>query len=307
MYESNQEIGVGLPARMFRYAKGFYLFISAERGLMVFMIAMGAALLIGGRSSWSEASYLGLIGFFLWSCTDAVNNMCDVELDKESDRSRSEFTASLGFAGFIVVAILFSIVVGLGILANRLYATAFILLGVICGVAYSVPPVRLRQTIFKPLVNSTVGAIPVLITAAFYNSFTIEAFTLAIFMGAATAINSLWEDLADYSSDLKGNANTFLVVLGFRRGLHVTILLGYSLIPLMVLTGLMFKLGTVYYVIFSVLIGFMSLHILQERKVILGEEKEKMHQVSSKLARDFVIIAVIHTTNFMLASFLKGI
>ena len=90
-------------------------------------------------------------------------------------------------------------------------------------------------------------------------------------MAMATAVNSLWEDLADYYSDLKSKASIVLIVLGFRRGLHVTILLGYCLIPLMALIGLMFKLGAVYYGILAVVVAFVSLHILQNRRILLGE------------------------------------
>ena len=125
-------------------------------------------------------------------------------------------------------------------------------------------------------------------------------------MAMATAVNSLWEDLADYYSDLKSKASTVLIVLGFRRGLHVTILLSYCLIPLMALIGLMFKLGAVYYGILAVVVAFVSLHILQNRRILLGEETETMYKVSSKLARDFVIIAIVHTTNLMLSSYLKN-
>ena len=290
---------------MLRWLKGFYLFISVERGVMLFMISMGAALLIGGRSDWSEAVYLGLIGFCGWSCVDAINNVSDVELDKESDPFRSEFTASLGLWSFFIVSLLSLASLGLCLATSRPLLTVYILVGISLGIVYSVPPLRLRQTIYKPLVNGAVGAIPVMIASAFYNSFTMEAYTLAILMGVATAVNSLWEDLADYSSDLKSKASTFLIVLGFRRGLHVTILLGYCLIPLMVLIGLMFKLGAVYYSILAVLVAFMSLHILQNTSILFGEETETMHNLSSKLARDFVIIAVVHTSNLMLSSYLK--
>lgn len=291
---------------MLRSLKGFYLFISAERGVMLFMISMGAALLIGGRSDLLEAAYLGLIGFCGWSCVDAINNVFDVELDKESDPFRSEFTASLGPCGFFVVAFFSLASFGLGLATSKHLVTVIILLGIFLGVLYSVPPLRLRQTVYKPLVNSGVGAIPVIIASAFYNAFTIEAYTLAILMGVATAVNSLWEDLADYSSDLKSKASTVLIVLGFRRGLHVTILLGYCLIPLMVLIGLMFKLGAVYYGILAVLVAFVSFHILQSRRILLGEETETTYKLSSKLARDFVIMAVVHTTNLMLSSYLKN-
>ena len=274
---------------------------------MVFMIAMGASLLIGGSLQLRDAVYIGLMGFIGWSCTDAVNNICDVEIDRESDALRSEFTAGLGIAGPVLAVLLGSVAVGMGLLSGRIPVAALVVLGLGFGVAYSVPPVRLRQTIFKPLVNSAVGVVPVLIAAAFHDSFTVEAFTLAVFMGVATAVNSLWEDLADYSSDLMGRAETFLVVLGFRRGLHATIVLGYSLVPLMVLIGLMFRLGVMYYCVFSVLVAFMSLHIIQERRIILGRDTEAMRRMSPRLARDFAIIAVAQTTNFMLAGFLKGL
>ena len=108
-----------------------------------------------------------------------------------------------------------------------------------------------------------------------------------------------------YSSDLKSKASTVLIVLGFRRGLRVAILLGYCLIPLMALVGLMFKLGAVYYGILAVLVAFVSRRILRRRRVLLGEETETMCQLSSTLARDFVIIAVRHTTNLTLSSYLK--
>jgi len=274
---------------------------------MLFMISMGTALLIGGRSDWLKAVYLGLIGFFGWSCMDAINNVSDVELDKASDPFRSEFTANLGLWSFFIIALLSLASIGMGLATSNPLVTVFILIGGSLGVVYSVPPLRLRQTICKPLVNGAVGAIPVLIASAFYDAFTIEAYTLTLLMGVATAVNSLWEDLADYSSDLKSRASTVLIVLGFRRGLHVTILFGYCLIPLMALIGLMFELGAVYYIILTMLVAFVSLHIIQNRKIILGKETEKMHRLSSKLARDFVIIAVVHTTNLMISGYLKNI
>lgn len=157
---------------MLRWLKGFYLFISVERGVMLFMISIGAALLIGGRSDWPEVVYLGLIGFCGWSCVDAINNVSDVELDKESDPFRSEFTASLGLWSFFIVALLSLAYIGMGLATSRPLVTVFILLGIFLGVVYSVPPLRLRQTVYKPLVNGAVGAIPVMITSAFYNAFT---------------------------------------------------------------------------------------------------------------------------------------
>ena len=269
------------------------------------MITMGSAILVGQRSRWLEAIYLGIIGFCGWSCVDAVNNIFDVELDKESDPLRSEITESLGSRGLVVVAFFALASVSLGLATKMPFVTFFILLGLLFGLIYSVPPLRLRQTIYKPLVNNAVGAIPVLIASAFYNAFTVEAYVLALLVGLTTATNSLWEDLADYSSDLKSKARTILVVLGFRRGIHYTILLGYCLIPLMVLVGLMFKLGAIYYIILAALATFESVHILQNRRILFGADEKAMIRLGSLLARDFVVIAVVQTTNMMLSSYLK--
>ncbi len=76
------------------------------------------------------------------------------------------------------------------------------------GVLYSVPPFRLRKTAYKPLVNFTVGAVPVLIIAAFFNDFSFNVLSLVFLIGVTTAVNSLWEDLADYASDFHSGSRT---------------------------------------------------------------------------------------------------
>lgn len=39
--------------------------------------------------------------------------------------------------------------------------------------------------------NNAVGAIPVMMVSAFYNTFTVETYVLALLMGVSTAVNSL--------------------------------------------------------------------------------------------------------------------
>lgn len=56
------------------------------------------------------------------------------------------------------------------------------------------------------MIYAAVGAVPVMIASAFYDSLTIGSLVLAVCIGMATAVNSLWEDLSDYASDLKSNA-----------------------------------------------------------------------------------------------------
>jgi len=55
----------------------------------------------------------------------------------------------------------------LGALSSSIYVVFWVVVGIFFGVLYSAPPFRLRQTLWKPVVNFTVGAVPVLIVAAF--------------------------------------------------------------------------------------------------------------------------------------------
>jgi 4-hydroxybenzoate polyprenyltransferase len=157
-------------------------------------------------------------------------------------------------------------------------------------------------------VNFTVGAVPVLIVAAFFGAFSVNILTLVLLIGVTTAVNSLWEDLADYASDFASGARTIPVVLGFRRGLFFTIIMGYSLIPLMILVGLSFQLGLLYYFVLSALAVFVSLRLYQKRRTLLKDDKadtEKLFELGEVLAKDFVIIALVFTLSLMISSLLK--
>ena len=181
---------------MLNSVKGFLTFISAERGLMLFMIAMGATFLVAQNSTLAEATYLGLIAFCLWSGVDAINNVYDVDLDMKSDSVRADFTRSLGRFGLIISLAIFGLCMALGLITGIQLVTVFIFVGIVAGVVYSVPPFRLRQTIYKPLVNVSVGAVPVLIVASFFDVFSFQLLVLVLLIGLSTAANSLWRFVA---------------------------------------------------------------------------------------------------------------
>ncbi|PVX26617.1 MAG: hypothetical protein CW716_05670 [Candidatus Bathyarchaeum sp.] len=186
--------------------------------------------------------------------------------------------------------------------------TVFIFVGIVAGVVYSVPPFRLRQTILKPLVNVSVGAVPILIVASFFNIFSFELLVLVLLIGLSTAANSLWEDLADYESDFAANARTLVVVLGFKRGFFITVLVGYLMVPLMVLVGILFQLSLLYFVILGVLIAFLSLRLIQHRNALFRSkniESDTLLKLGEAFAKDFVIIALVHTANLMINGFLN--
>jgi len=292
---------------MINSVKGFLTFISLERGIMVFMITMAATFLITESTILPEAIYLGLIAFCIWSGADAINNVFDVDLDAKSDPFRSAYTRKLGNTGRYVFLSFFILSINLGVITGSPLVTVFVVLGIFAGIIYSMPPFRLRQTIIKPVVNFSVGAIPVLMVAAFFNVFTIPVMVLVVLVGIFTAVNSLWEDLADFKSDFGASSRTILVVLGFKRGIYLTILMGYCLIPLMILVGVLFQLNLIYFVVLTVLIIYQSFRIVQNRQVLFGgsnADLESMLKLGEMFAKDFVILALVFTTTLMLSGYL---
>jgi 4-hydroxybenzoate polyprenyltransferase len=293
---------------MFQDVKGFAQFISVERGLMLFMIAVGATFLAGEAFDWPAALFLGLIIFCIWSAVDAMNNLCDVDLDVLSDPLRAKFTKKRGKVGLFIAVGFTGVSLALGAVTLMPFVLLFVGLGIFFGVLYSVPPFRLRKTAYKPLVNFTVGAVPVMIIAAFFNVFSINIMTLILLIGVTTAINSLWEDLADYASDFSSGSRTIPIILGFRRGLLLTVALGYSMIPLMVLVGVLFQLPLVYYAALTALASFITLRLIQKRTTLFKEDKadtKKLFKLGEVLAKDFVIVAIVFTLSLMLSSLLK--
>ena len=184
------------------------------------------------------------------------------------------------------------------------YVVLFTGIGLFFGVVYSVPPFRLRRTALKPIVNFTVGAVPIMIIAAFFNTSSLNVISLILLIGATTAINSLWEDLADYESDYQSGSRTVPIIMGFHRGLLFTVAMGYILLPLMVLVGVLFQLPLIYYVVLSGLASFITLRLVQKRKTLFsgGADTAKLLKLGTTLAKDFVIIAIVFTLALMLSS-----
>ena len=147
-----------------------------------------------------------------------------------------------------------------------------------------------------------------MIVAAFFNVFSIDVLALILLIGVTTAINSLWEDLADFASDLHSGSRTIPVIMGFRRGLLFTVIMGYSMIPLMVLVGVLFQLPLIYYGALTTLAGFITFRLIQKRQTLFKEDKadnKKLFKLGEVLAKDFVIIAIMFTLSLMLSSLLK--
>jgi hypothetical protein len=92
-----------------------------------------------------------------------------------------------------------------------------------------------------------------------------------------------------------------VVVLGFKRGFFITVLVGYGMVPLMVMVGILFNLSLLYFVILGTLIAFLSFRLIQHRNTLFRNSNENtLLNLGPVFARDFVIIALVHTANLMI-------
>jgi hypothetical protein len=84
--------------------------------------------------------------------------------------------------------------------------------------------------------------------------------------------------------------------------------MGYAMLPLMVLVGVLFNLGWVYYASLFGLAAFISLRIVQKRVTLFQKDQSdsrRLHKLGEVLAKDFVIIAIVFTFALMVSSLLK--
>jgi 4-hydroxybenzoate polyprenyltransferase len=189
-------------------------------------------------------------------------------------------------------------------LTASIYVVFWVVVGIFFGVLYSAPPFRLRQTLLKPVVNFSVGAVPVLIVAAFAGASYPSVLILVMVIGTTTAVNSLWEDLADYVPDVKSGARTVHIVFGPRWGMLLTIALGYALLPLMLLVGVVYKLPMIFYTILFGLAACVSLRLWLSRRILGSRDISRLLELGKVLAKDFVIVAMVQTLNLMLSGYL---
>lgn len=287
--------------------KGYAEFLAIQRGLMLFMITLGGAFLIGGSNSVLPALLLGVIVFCYWSFSDAINNIFDKELDAISDPKRAAFTEKLGKKGYLITYLFAGLVFILGALTLNWAVFVVISVGMLLGFIYSVPPLRLRTTVVKPLVNFVFGSVAIFISGAYFGVFTFNVLVLTLLFGIVTTVNSIWGDLADYQSDKNNGAHTLPVILGFRNGLFLTVILGCILIPIMTNIGLMYSMSFVYYIILATIASYILINLFLNRKA-LSKNKENTHEqisLGGLLTKDFVKITLIFSFTFMICSIIR--
>jgi len=76
----------------------------------------------------------------------------------------------------------------------------------------------------------------------------------------------------------------------------------------MLLVGVLFQLSLLYFIVLGALVAYLSVRLVQNRNILFRSSNvdlEPLLKLGEVFAKDFVIIALVHTTNLMVNGFLN--
>ncbi len=250
------------------------------------VIAWTAISFIGfilGVTSSSISSYLiplfvFLVSFFfIASLTFAMNNYYDADSDKENPRRRNINAIASGRiskqTGIILNIIFIFIPLAVTILF-KFEVFLFCIYLIFLGLAYSVPPIRLKGRPAMDVLWHFFGFFSIVIYGSFVaGNLSIFNWLIAISLGVWSSVGQVGNHIADYSYDKKSGTKTFAVWIGLDKSkttiniltlIHLTLL-----VPLIVLYSLNYLI-TIIIVIAIPIIGFL---ILKPKKGVFPSKR----------------------------------
>jgi len=267
-------------------------FIAADSALALFMGTILMAVFLAPQFNIFQVLYLGGIILFGWFGLDMINNIYDVEMDKVTHPARALVMEKLGAWTKIIAYTCLIISFCSSLLTQNFLVVLAVVMAMLSGTVYSVPPFRLRQTVLKPAVNFTVGLIVTLLVASFYGQFTVAAYLLMLLAGITTMSTSLWDDVIDYEGDRKGNAKTLVTVIGQKKGAYLSFLSSFSLIPVIYFIGLVLAFPWFFYLAsFFTATGIIAVFVQNLSALLACSNSEALTSIMKKLFKYYVVLA----------------
>lgn len=227
-------------------------------GILLYVLGAGIAHYLGVRLNFT-AFWLGMATVTLLQVSSQyLNEYYDIHADSENS-NRTLFSGGSGEAGLprrvALLAGLSSLTVAAVIVAlmyrDQLLSpplAAILMVALLAGLAYSMPPLRLVSSGYGELVASILVAnmVPafayLLQAGSFHRLLSMVTFPLtALHMAMLIAFS-----IPDYSNDMKFGKRTLLIRAGWQRAIplhNALIVLAYALLALAILQGMPFKLA----------------------------------------------------------------
>ncbi len=179
-----------------------------------------------GTASLSGAAVAVLIVALVWSATAILNDCYDVEIDRVSNPSRAVVRGLLRRDEALRAAVLLYALAMMAMLTLRGTASkGVVMLGIILGVQYSAPPLRLRRWgVAGMLVIGSGVALAFLLGSLSQGSISTEALVTAFLFGIFAFNAAILKDFKDLEGDRKAGVVTLPVLLGYRRAAALALL-----------------------------------------------------------------------------------
>lgn len=240
--------------------------------------------LIALSTSTGEDLYLPILGLTLLSCLGAniyivgLNQITDMEIDKINKPylplASGAFSMRLGYA-IIIISVLISLSVAI-YLGKYLLLT--VLLSLILGTAYSIPPIRLKRFPFWAAfcIIAIRGVIVNVLLFLHFNSLingentvTPVVLTLAATIFIYSIIIAWFKDIPDMEGDRRYNINTFSIRFGAERiFLTGNVLISLTFLALIIFSILNPSVLNMPLMVVSHLIFFIALVVLSKKTKI---------------------------------------
>ncbi len=262
-------IGLILWLLMMRVSKKglFTSFLRSSRLLTTahFMLMTGIGMLIAGHlgrietlqldvfAMFTEPVYLqifiGNIGMFflsilaivfIWQYAVMINHVYDLSIDRIDNQKRLLPSKMLKKDQVRQIAYLYALVsLGLGLLLGP-WSLLLVISGLVFGSMYSMPPLRIRDSVFSTSIIGIGSAIAFFLgysTPAYvkvmhgemagsitriYPEFTMESALIGFLIFIALTIGPLIKDYKDYEGDKKAGVKNLFTIYGLEKGVSIT-------------------------------------------------------------------------------------
>jgi homogentisate phytyltransferase/homogentisate geranylgeranyltransferase len=210
-------------------------------------------------SSPFHAGNIGMLGIslftiiFLWQYAVMINHVYDVEIDRITNKERLLPQGLLSRERVEKIAVIYALVaVGLSFMLG-LPILIIALISLLLGTIYSVPPLRLRASVFgttiiglgsmiafflgylTPHYEYEILPVAIEVVKAF-PSVTLEAIGLGLLVFINLSIGPLVTDLKDYEGDRKSGVKSIYTIFGVEKGVFiVSVLLFFAFLSPLIL------------------------------------------------------------------------
>jgi 4-hydroxybenzoate polyprenyltransferase len=212
---------------------------------------------------------------FCWQYAVMINHVYDTTIDKKDNKNRIIPQGFMNENQVRQLAIIFALIcLGLAFLVS-IYALMLMLLGIFFGTIYSVPPMRLRDSVLSTMIigiGSSIAFFLGYLTPQYvkqpgetatglvrvFPEITTDAMVIGALIFIALTIGPLIKDYKDYQGDKKAGVKNLFTIYGVEKGVKITsallpvpffclIILFHSLVDILIIAPLGILAGVLFY------------------------------------------------------------